>query len=160
MGLGGQNLQFEGTPCLVLKSVVSYYSDMTKFNGNLFVVFFFILTTSSHSWAETKCEVVANQAAAVYAFCPPDAAPEKMADAVALWRDKYFNKKLNQIHIYFFNNKNKTPKTGNAFFKMSDADVGKYQTGIYDLNKNTGHTSFLCRKPNNKKMDKCESFIK
>jgi hypothetical protein len=127
-----------------------------KFNLSILSAVFF----SNLAVAGEQCEVIANQAAAVYAYCPAETSPDKMSEFAAATRDKYMNQKLNQVHVYLFDSKNRTPKTSNAFFKMSDKDVEKHQIGILDVNKNTGHKQYLCRKSKGKKLENCESFLK
>ena len=119
-----------------------------------------IILLSFAAGAAKNCELIASEAASVYAYCPPETTPQQMAASAVSMGNKHFNQRQNQIHIYFFSNKKKTPKTGSGFAKMSDADVDRYQTGIYDDNRNTNYLAFVCRKEHGKKLEKCESFLK
>jgi hypothetical protein len=38
--------------------------------------------------------------------------------------------------------------------------VEKHQIAILDVNKNTGHKQFLCRKSKGKKLENCDSLLK
>jgi hypothetical protein len=114
----------------------------------------------AHGTSSGGCEFVAIDAAAVYSYCDLTAPPEKIAESAVQLGQKYFNKKMNQVHVFLFNNKNKTPRTGMQFAKMSDSDVEKHQVGIYNLNKNSGYSQFLCKKPKGKSLEKCDSYLK
>jgi hypothetical protein len=115
---------------------------------------------SSLAIANGSCEVIANDGAGVYAYCSHDITLEEMSDFAAETRDKYMNQQLNQVHIFIFDNKFKTPRTGNEFWSMPGDEVEQHQIGILNVNRNTGYSDYYCRKYNEMLLVSCESFLK
>ncbi len=82
-----------------------------------------------------------------------------MAKAAQSFRVKYMNIKENQVHIYFFSNREKIPKSRIEFSEMSDSDAEKYEIGIFDMNQNTHYKKLSCMKPG-KKIENCTSLLR
>lgn len=108
--------------------------------------------------ADLNCEKIWSGGATVYVYCPKSFTYDELAKKAAAYSALYFNNQMNQVHLYFFNNKKLAPKNSAQFSKISDKVFFKIQTGIYDKNSNSGHESFQCQ--DNGKLYDCTSRLK
>lgn len=121
----------------------------------IFSTFAFLLAIPNAASAKPMCEEVANQAAAVFAYCSQNTSAEQLAEFISVTKVKYMHPTMNQVHIYIFDNKKKTPTSMKAFTRMSERDVKKHQFAVFSENKNTDFKSFYCRKAPGKALQDC-----
>ena len=119
-----------------------------------------ILLVNGTAFAESTCEVVGRSGAVVIAYCPKSMKIEDVTTVVKSYGELHFNKQLNQVHVYVFNNKKITPKNASEMMKMSERSVDEHQIATFSLNKNSNYFEYWCKRTNAKKIEDCKDLYK